>query len=86
MRGDCRSGPKFLAAFSSFNKRRVSTRAEISGDFFSVCIQGARRSEPKPLAVFSNMNATSELEPLAIFASFNARRFSVRTEIPGGAP
>ena len=32
MRGVCRSGPKYLAVYTSLNARRFSVRAEIPGD------------------------------------------------------
>ena len=86
MRCVCRPEPKFLAVSPSLNARCLSARTGIPGDisqfeceaflgrnqnswhYVPIWIRGAFWSEPKFLVIFTNLDA---------------RRFSVRTEIPG---
>ena len=97
-RGACRSEPKFLAAFPSFNARRFSVRTKGSGDpekflagakvpggiyQFECEARFGRDQNPWQYSLM-RLRGFFQTAPkfLAVFSSLNARRFLVRTEIP----
>ena len=87
MRGVFRSEPKSLAIFFSLNTRRVSARTEIPcgvSQFECEAFFGDNRNSWRYFPVKMRGVSRPELKFLAIFPCLGARRFSGRTEIPGG--
>ena len=87
MRGVFRLGPKFLAFFSSLNARRFSVGIEIPSGFSQFGCEacfGQGRNSWQYLPICARRVFQSEPKFLPGYPSFNKRRYSARTEIPGG--
>ena len=87
LRGVIRSEPKSLAVCTNVNARRFSASAEIPGKCYqSKCEVCCGQNSNSRRYVPGKMRGAFWPEPkfLAILPSLDARRFSVRTEVPGG--
>ena len=87
LRGVFRSEPESLATFFSLNARCVSVRTEIPGDisqFEREAFFGHTRNSWWYFPVKMRGVSRPELKFLKIFPCLGARRFSGRTEMPGG--
>ena len=85
-RGTFQPGPKFLALLSSVNARRYFVRTEIRGGIFQFLCKalfGRDQNFWRYFPVYVRGVCRLEPQPLAIFTNLNARRYSVRTEVPG---
>ena len=81
------SEPKLLAVFTNLNARRYSVGTETPGDISQSRCEAAFGQIPnswRNLPVLTRRVFQSGPKSLAIFTALNARRFSVRTEAPGG--
>ena len=86
MRGVFRSEPKSLAIFFSLNTRRVSARTKIPcgvSQFECEALFGRNQNSWRYVPIWIRGAFWSEPKFLVIFTNLGARRFSVRTEIPG---
>ena len=85
-RGVFQPGPKFLALLSSVNARRYFVRTEIRGGIFQFLCKalfGRGQNSWRYFPVYVRGVCRLEPQSLAIFTNLNARRYSVRTEVPG---
>ena len=85
-RGVCRLEPKFLAVFSSLYARCMSARTKFPGSIYQFkceVLLGRNQNSWRYLPIWARGVTRSEPEFLAVFPSSNARRYSVRTRIPG---
>ena len=86
MRGVFRSEPEFLAKITSSNARRFSASAEIPGgnyQFAREVFVGQNRNSWRYLPIWARGVCRLEPKFLAVFPNVGARRYSVRTQIPG---
>ena len=80
-------GTRFPGDVSQFKCEAFSDRTEILGDIFQFAreaFSGQNRKSWQYFPVEMRGVRRSELKFLAAFSGLNARRFSARTEIPGG--
>ena len=91
MRGVFRSEPKFLAILPSLRARRLSVGTEIPGKFLAIVITNlnsrclsVRIQIPGKLPISMRGVCRSGPKFLAVFSSLSARRYPIRTEVPGG--
>ena len=91
MRDFIRSEPKFLAILPSLRARRLSVGTEIPGKFLAIVITNlnsrclsVRIRIPGKLPICMRGVCRSGPKFLAVFSSWSARRYSIRTEVPGG--
>ena len=88
MRGVFRADRKFLAVFPSLNARRFSVRTQMPGNYYQFdrdAVFEQDRNAWRYLPIWMRGECRSEPKFLAMFSSVNARRFSVRTQIPGNS-
>ena len=85
-RGVCRLEPKFLAVYSSLVARCLSARTKFPRSIYQYkceVLLGQNQSSWRYLPIWARGVPPSESKFLAVFPSSNARRYSVRTRIPG---